>query len=183
VRAFADEAIHGAAGIYVVGAALVAPERVDDLRLDVRGLLLKKQLRFHWRDEGEGQRQRMLEWLASAEGLDVCAYIVNPFEPTRQDRARALCLKGLLWDLNEHQATHLVIESRQDHNDRIDQQLILDLRKSKVASEDLNYGFSRPIDEPLLWIADAVSSCVAAYVRNGAYADRLGGWPLAILTM
>lgn len=43
----------------------------------------------------------MREWIASADGLEVCAYIVNPFEPKRQDRARAMCLRGLLWELKE----------------------------------------------------------------------------------
>lgn len=46
MRGFADEAIHGSAGIYVVGAAIITPERVDDLRLGVRGILLNRQLRF-----------------------------------------------------------------------------------------------------------------------------------------
>ena len=108
---FVDESIRaGANGIYVIAAAIIAPSDSDHMRQDVRALLRGRQQRFHWRDESEAMRQRMLDHLTRLD-LDAIISVQEPVEPAKLERARALCLQRLLWELLDTDLEELVIES------------------------------------------------------------------------
>jgi hypothetical protein len=148
--AFIDEAMRQSGeGLYLVPAAVVVEERADGARYELRKLLLPRQVRFHWRDEGEPRRLQMLELIGGLRPR--ChAYVHQPTGRTRQVRARALCLHALLWDLKEAALDRLVIESQQDHNDRKDRQTIIRAQRAGIAPETLRYSFEGPKDEPML---------------------------------
>jgi len=82
-------------------------------------------------------------------------------ESMRQSHG-GLYLKALLWDAGRLGVDDLVLESRQEHNDQKDRQTIMWAQKAGWASADLRYGFARPRDEPLLWVADAMAGAVSA---------------------
>lgn len=175
MTAFVDESMRlGAGGLYVVAAVVVADD-VDIARQAARSVLVRRQQRFHWRNESEARRQVMLELMS---GLDIEArvYVREPIAPRRQAGARALCLNTLLWDLWQAGVDDLVLESRQVHADGADRRTILAAQRARRASPDLAYRFARAIEEPLLWLADALAGATSAHVADGAdYLDRLGG--------
>lgn len=181
MTAYVDESLRlTAAGLYLVAAAVVIDERADDARHELRKVLTGRQKRFHWNDAGEKQRSRMLETIHALEPA-IMAYACQPL-PKRQDRARALCVGSLVWDLRHLEVSHVVFESRQDHNDRKDANTIERARRAQTASPELTYAFSRPRDEPLLWVADALAGSISAQIAEGnsAYIEQL---PAKLLTI
>lgn len=167
-------------GLYLLAAAVFIDERADDARHQLHKVLTGRQRRFHWNDAGEKQRARMLGTIAALEPT-VIAYACAPL-PTRQDRARALCVGSLVWDLEQIDIGHVIFESRQDHNDRKDANTIERARRAKQAAPQLTYAFSRPQAEPLLWVADALAGAISAQVAeaNSAYIEQL---PTEMLTL
>jgi hypothetical protein len=170
---FVDESIQVSARLYVLSVALVLPQREESLRADLPRLLKPRQRKFHWRDESEQQRQRMLQWIASARGLALKTYVCDDLDGRKQDRARRRCMRSLLWDLTGRGVSALTFESRQPHNDQRDRRLILASQKAGQAPLGLRYDFAKPVDEPLLWIPDAVSCCTATHLREGTYAEHI----------
>lgn len=61
----------------------------------------------------------------------------------------------------------MVIESRQEHNDRKDRREILGAQRAGVASEGLRYRHARPKDEPLLWLPDALAGAIGTSIADG----------------
>lgn len=163
MNAFVDESIRlGEGGAYLVAAAVVTDVDLDQARRRVRSVIPHRQPRFHWRDESEPQRRRMLEAIVEL-GPTAAAYVCIP-TGRRQDRARALCLNRMLWDLKQLGATRVVFESREPHNDRKDARTIERAKRAGAAAADLEYAFRRPLEEPLLWIADALAGVASARV-------------------
>ena len=161
-------------GLYVVAAAVVA-EDLDDARAAARAVLLRRQHRFHWRVESERQRLRMLGALVDVAER-VMAYTCQPIPTSKQDRARAQCLKRLLWDLRDLDVDELVFESRDEHNDRKDRRTIVRAQNAQAAPKLLGYDFRRPQEEPLLWLPDAAAGAVAMQTAEGItrFAGLLG---------
>jgi hypothetical protein len=123
-----------------------------------RSVLLPRRRRFHWVGEEEQERLAMLGVMTALE-LPVFGYLRHSLGPGRdQDRARALCLKRLLWDLWQSDVGELVIDSRGNGGDQRDRRSIIQAQKSQGASPDLVYDFQRPRAEPLLWFADAAGA-------------------------
>jgi hypothetical protein len=161
MNAYVDESIRRSeSGIYLVAAAIVTDVDLDEARYRVRSVIGRGQPRFHWRDESEPQRRRMLEAIVEL-GPTAAAYVCVP-TGRRQDRARALCIGRMLWDLKELGARHVTFESRQPHNDRKDARTIERAKRSGTAAAELRYVFQRPLDEPLLWVADALAGVASA---------------------
>jgi hypothetical protein len=159
--AFVDESIRtGPSGVYLVAAAVVIPADLDRARRTVVSALLPNQPRFHWRNESELQRRVMLERVANLPAK-VLAYACRPV-PRRQDRARALCIDRMLWDFAELGVTKVTFESREEHNDRKDAFTIRNAQRAKRAPATLQYSFARPLEEPLLWLPDALAGAVIA---------------------
>lgn len=165
VTAYLDESLRqGPDGFYLV-AAVVLAQNTDEARNAVKDLLLRRQQRFHWRDETEAQRLRMLDRIAEL-GLPLFSYRC-PILP-RSERSRALCLNRLLWDLLDHDIDELVLESRGDANDQHDRQTVVTAQKAGRAPQDLVYRHERPEKEPLLWLPDAVAGAVASSLYDSA---------------
>lgn len=162
-----------AAGLYVVAAAVVM-DTPDKASAAAKEVLLPRQSRFHWRDELDRQRYRMLDCMLAAE-LAVYGYIRRSVPARGQERARALCLRRLLWDLQDAKVDEVVLESRHAA-DRRDRQTIVRAQKAGVAATGLKYRHAFPDSEPPLWLADAAAGAIAAHAaeENAAYLDRLG---------
>ena len=70
----------------------------------------------------------------------------------------------------------VVIESRQERNDRKDRQVLAALAAMDFDA-DFRYTHELPQNEPLLWVADALAGAVSADLagRDREYAARLAG--------
>ena len=154
--------------------ALIDEVDVEEARGATRSLLLPRSRRFHWNAEDVSQRRRMLATLrASVRNLRV--YACRPMPRTKQERARALCLNRLLWDLRDYAVERLVLESRQERNDRKDRLTIVRAQKACRAPA-LDYAFAKPVAEPLVWLADAGAGAAATELcgDDRGYLDTLG---------
>ena len=174
MTAYVDESLRqGHGSLYVVAAAVVTAEP-DAAREAARSVLVRRQPRFHWRNESEKRRRRMLEQMHGL-GVDARIYMCRPIAPRREAGARALCLNSMLWDLWHSDVDELVLETRQEHNDRVDRRTILAAQKAKRASPALAYRFDQPTTEPLLWFADALAGAASADAADGgSYLELLG---------
>ncbi|MGQ0432437.1 MAG: hypothetical protein ACT452_08535 [Microthrixaceae bacterium] len=174
MTAFVDESIRtGSDGFYIVAAVIVVGD-LEQGRDFARSLLLPGQVRLHWNEEGDRRRQLIVGALAEL-GAPSRVYVGRLGPDVRQARVRALGFNRLLWDLWSEGVDSLVIESRQEHNDRQDRRTILSAQRSRKASPTLTYSFARPSDEPLLWLPDVLAGAAAATVGGGYdYLARLG---------
>jgi hypothetical protein len=118
VLAFADESYRAASpGLFVLAAACVEQDAdLDFLRHELRSVRANGKAAFHWRDEDEPLRLAMLDLLASVGLADMTAVVASPLRPRRQERARAVCMRRLGWDLPQLGVNHLVIESRSNQD-------------------------------------------------------------------
>ena len=71
-------------GLYVVAAAVVT-EDLDRARSATRAVVPRRQPRFHWRDESERQRLRMIDALPEIAER-IMAYICRPIPGSKQER-------------------------------------------------------------------------------------------------
>lgn len=117
----------------MLAAAVVREDRRDEVRLGLRGLLLKGQDRLHWRDEDQPRRVRIATAIAD---LPVQSLVVVGARvvAARQERARRQALSRLLWELDRRQAEHLLLESRRDERDLHDVKAIGGFRNQQVLS-------------------------------------------------
>ncbi len=160
--AFVDESFRSSpTGLYLVAAAVVVDDQADALRARVRSVIPPKQRRFHWHDESDRLRFRMLQEIARLD-LVVLAHACRPATPVKQERARALCLQSMLWELHERKVGELVLESRQERNNVRDRATIAQTQRAGGAASDLRYRHAVPLTEPLLWVADAIAGTVSA---------------------
>jgi len=162
-------------GLYVVAAAVVMTDQ-GAARAAAGSVLLPGQRRYHWRNEDEAQRYRMLECMTELE-LPVRGYVRRSVDPKRLERARALCLRRVLWDLRRDGVDELVIESRHESSDRRDRLTIVRAQQARIASRSLLYEHRQPDGEPILWFADAAAGAIiaAAAGETDAYVERLVG--------
>jgi hypothetical protein len=85
-----------------------------------------------------------------------------------------------LADLEAAGVKRLVFESRQEARDTRDRQTIVTARKARLISRSLTHSFARPLEEPLLWIPDAIAGAVGAALveEDRSYVEHLpsGAW-------
>lgn len=161
-HAWVDESIYVGPPVgYYVLAAAVATLPCEEIRDDLRRLLLKNQRRLHWRDESARRQRRIADAVGSA---DVTAIVVvgAPLSPRRQERARRLCMERLLHELERLAVTQVWLEQRTSSLNARDMQMVIALRRSRTISAGLRVDFAQPVQEPMLWLPDAVAGIVRA---------------------
>lgn len=173
-----DEAMReGEDGLYLVTVVVV--ETATAAHELATSLLLPRQARVHWHAEGDERRRQLVERLAAA-ALNCTAYVSRPVSSRRHERARALCMGRLLWDLRDSAVDELVIESRQERNDRRDRRTIIAAQKAHRARPDLSYRHERPATVPMLWLPDIVAGAVAAHLTTSGE-DPLGRLSVSVV--
>lgn len=183
--AYVDESIRRAPpGLYLVAVVLIAHEDEEAVRHRVRATIPRRQPRFHWRDEGVASRRAMLATIGELAPIAMAYACEGPGR--RSDRARAKCVARMTWDLQGLSADHVTFESREDRNDRKDAQTIERAKRAAEAAPHLRYTFRRPLDEPLLWVADALAGVASAHIageRDGALLSVLPDGLMTIVTV
>lgn len=165
-HAFVDESVRG--GVYLVGAVIVAPERVHSLRRDMRSLLLPGQRELHMKRESE-RRQRLVAQRIVAAGVSTQLYVAA-LGPRRGADARAACVSRLVADLVDCRAERLVLDSRTSGQDKLDEGVIRGALGGHPHRRGLRYEHVHSETEPLLWIADVVAWC---HGRGGDWRRRI----------
>lgn len=173
--AYVDESVReNAPGVYVLAAAIVPDEHAPALRTALRDLLLPGEKRLHWHDESDQARSHLVKTLSSL-GIPAVVAVSTPMGRTRQERARALCLNQLLWELAQDDIAEIVLESRRQR-DSHDASTIGAAKRAKLCHPQVHFQHARPLDEPLLWLPDLFAGAVATE-RNGqpSYLAALAG--------
>lgn len=176
--AWVDESVHfgpAGAGFYVLAAAVGHPVAVEPTRAALRGLVPRPRRRLHWHGEDDATRRRMVALVARLDLVHVAVVQEVP-DPRKQERGRRKCLGRLLFELDQLEVGRVVMESRNDALDRRDLRMVRALRGSLAVSMDLRVEFASPLEEPMLWLPDAVAGVVreARWAGDRAMLDRLG---------
>jgi hypothetical protein len=175
--AFADESIRrvdAATSVYVLAAAVLTQGQCEPIREILRPLVRKGQGQLHWRDEDRSRREVISKYLADAD-MSSLVVLGAMMSPRKQERARRRLLGRLLYELDQRQVSHLILESRQTERDRHDVRAVGAFRNARQLSRRLVVSHGLPAQEPLLWVPDAVAGAVGDH-RCGepTYLDMLG---------
>ncbi|MFT4189643.1 MAG: hypothetical protein QM621_13835 [Aeromicrobium sp.] len=177
LHAWIDESVevsHEGPGFYILAASVTQPSAENSLRNGLRDLVFPGQPRLHWRDENSRRRDTIVTAISTMDLKHLA--VIAPAEAKRQERARRKCLERLLYELDQTQVVRCWLESRQPASDRRDHYMVETLRGSQTISDHLRVAFTTPLDEPLLWLPDAVAGMTLADQRAGTahWARRLG---------
>ncbi|PZF83083.1 hypothetical protein [Jiangella anatolica] len=146
---------------YIVAAAVIAADGVVGARQAMRGLLVGKQQRIHFKDEKPARKELII-----ATALDLCTDVRLYVCRTRHS-ARESCLQTMVPDLVDIGVDRLVLE-RDQSTVQLDKQVLYEATRKVGAA--LTYHHHTPHQEPLLWVPDAIAWCWAA---GGAWRQRV----------
>jgi len=129
--------------------------------LALRALREKRLVRLHWATESAKRRDLIAHAIAE---FDIAAIVAlgTPVHRPKQERARRCCLECLLYELEGFGVTQAWFESRTKAGDRRDRSLVDSARDKNLVSHKLTVDFARPLQEPMLWLPDAVAGAVTA---------------------
>lgn len=174
-RAFVDESYSTQNRHYLLAAAIVADEMLDEARDEIATLRRRHTAPFHWHAEHPLARLAMLR--AAAEStISRVAVVARPVPDRREERARAACLTTLLMHLTSRESpvNTVVFEARTTALNRRDAARIEGLRASRRVPAAVRYDFATK-SESLLWFADAIAGAAAAQASGDpTYAAELG---------
>ena len=177
-HAWIDESVHTqgpSPGFYLLAAAIEDSSAAEPTRGLLRRLTTSPTGRLHWNSETSATRQLVTRTIGT---LDVNhLVVVTEAENRRQERARRKCLQRLLFELDQRDVTRAWIESRQAAQDRRDQEMVEAMRGTGALHNTLRAHFAKPLDDPMLWIPDAVAGMTLAALRdhNHTWLDHLTG--------
>lgn len=161
IVAVVDESspVAGAGIAYLISTAIVV-EPIDAAAA-CRQVIGERVRPFHWHREGPKAREGMLE-LVNDRVIEVfCQYRSVP--RSGQVAGRRAILGSQLPMIEGAGVSHLIIESGDRHSDRRDRSTILDAFSDRTVPFQYDW---RTKDEPLLWIADAISGAVSEHLTG-----------------
>ena len=176
VIAFIDESILMKRNEVYVMAAVIADGDLDGHREAIRAVLPRsRRRRWHWHSEEHHDRCSMLDMMSSLDLRFVVSWSVLA-DHRRQERARSITLRRMLWEFRRLHVSTAVFEYRQPGLNRRDQNTIDHAVRSGHASGTLRYNFASSADEPMLWAADALAGTARAAVgeNDPDFLQRLG---------
>lgn len=165
---------HPVAGFYVLAAALFDgdEEQAREAMLELRAPMSPEKL--HWTQMGPKDRQQAVEVVSSLAGLHLVT-VGAPVPQRRQERARALSLRRLVFELHGAGVTRVMVEARPDNLNRRDVETVRAARHDLPRGTELHIEHKRGSAEPLFWIADIVAGAVRAERTGTAeYRSTLG---------
>lgn len=163
LHAWGDESIrsHGLdAPAYLLGASIVDTDDVDATR-DVLNTIHPGAKKLHWRDLDGARRDRVTSAIASLRAAHL-VIVGSPVALRRQERARAFCLRRLLWELDAQGVSRLSLEARPAELMRRDRRLVDALRAQRAIAPSFRVSHELPDQEPMLWVPDQVLGIVGA---------------------
>jgi hypothetical protein len=166
--AFVDESIRGQR--YWMGCVLVEARALTEVRAEVAGLVTRSG-RIHFHNESDAERADLLGIFAQ---LPIEAFVVTAQRQhgTSLPKARAVCLKAIVAELQARSVGRLVIESRQD-----DREDVATVTRARTRRPTLVFEHRMGPEEPMLWIADGVTWAAGAGARWRSLIEPiLSGW-------
>jgi len=137
---------------YIVACTFIDSHSADAARRVLRSLLLRGELRLHFKSERATRRAQLLSAMASLQTRSII-YVGNH---RRHSDSRRAALETLIDDAIALNAERLVLET-DDSTMAADRRIIASRLRS--APSTLRYEHLRAREEPLLWVSDAVAWC------------------------
>lgn len=152
-------------GYYLMAAVVVPDVHQAAIVSELRAMLPKGQRRWHFTAENDASRAKFVSRVAELQSLEVVAVAVAQETPDerKSEQARTRCLWGLLAALDERGVQSLVLEHRQEHLDRRDRREIENVKRAGFIVGTA-YRHDRPMEEPLLWLPDALAGAVGLHL-------------------
>jgi len=151
--AFVDESIRGRR--YLLGCVLIEARSLAETRRTMDDLRHARR-RIHFHNESTKRRREILSVLAELP-LTAVVHVSRVGHQRREFEARATCLAALVGRLQSEGVARLVIESRDDDRDDV-----AVIQRARVPQPRLVFEHRAPLDEPMLWVADAVTWAAGA---------------------
>lgn len=157
---------------YMVCAAIVSYDDIDNVREELLSLRLPGQIKVHWTDERDSRRRKIVETLARIESIQ--AIITHRSELNRKtERYRRKCLEQIYFELSDMDIHNVILESRDEAQNEKDIAHIVALQ-GRGQSTGIRLRHVRGGDDPLLWIPDAVLGAFnAAHLGEEKYWEQL----------
>ncbi|NGM17648.1 hypothetical protein GMI70_06540 [Eggerthellaceae bacterium zg-893] len=171
--AWGDESIRVGATppMYLLAATIIDPEeRLDDLK-EVKPRNAEK---LHWRDMTYQLQTKSLKVLTEVNH-DTIIVAGGPLPKKKQERARRKCLERLLLELQAFEVGKLVLESRNDKKNKEDIELLLSMRRKKLA-RSIDISHEEAGKEPRLWIPDQILGAYGDVLCDGQGVNRWRGY-------
>lgn len=152
-------------GVYLMAAVVVPDVHRAAITSELRAMLPKGQRRWHFTDESDASRSKFVSRIAELQELEVAAVAVAQETPDerKSERARTRCLWGLMAALDERGVRTLVLEHRQQRLDTRDRREIENVKRAGLLTE-ASYRHDRPMEEPLLWLPDALAGALGLHL-------------------
>ncbi len=163
--AYIDESLRVSHGLYILAGVIVADTEADHHRATLRALLLRGQIRLHWRDESSGRRSQLITAMAALRHTGAIVIATNT-APRRQERARRKCIERLLAELASRAVTTVVFERRHPDLDARDRTMIAALLRQQALPAAFLATWQQAVDEPLLWLPD-IAAGAASLAETG----------------
>ncbi|MBB5790585.1 hypothetical protein [Jiangella mangrovi] len=156
-----DESIRIDDRVYVLAACAFEEKDSDVARDTMRALEPRAGHRLHWHDRKPPDRHEAVKAVAQLSALHIVT-VGAPIDPRRQERARRQCLETLLFHLDAAGVEQVWLESRNAAADRRDIAAVDRFRARRVIGHAIRIDHARPLDDPLLWLADIVAGALGA---------------------
>lgn len=161
--AFADESYseaEGHHGFYVLAATVVSDQHVPSLRAHMLGLRPRPSVKkLHWKELEPKEKAAAVTAVATQDHIHVVT-IGAPVTPRRQERARAVCMRHLVYQLHTLGVSHLICEARTQQLDRADVRVVSNARYSLPKGTVFRVDHQAGALEPALWCSDVVAGAI-----------------------
>ena len=159
---------------YLICAAIIDSQDLEQVREELRPLLLPGQVKLHWTDERNSRRRKIVETLSGIDSMQ--AIITHQSEVSkRTERHRRKCLEQMYFELSEMHIHNVTLESRQEAQNKRDLAHIVALQ-GQGQSVNIRLQHVRGGDDPILWVPDAVLGALnSVHLGEEQYWEKLYG--------
>ena len=148
--AFVDESIRGQT--YYLCAVLISFERQSALRQQLRRISHQSgRRRIHFHSSSDRIRDSVIQHLIATTS-SVVLVRTQTEHGVSEEQARQFCMHQLIKALQDMKVQRVLIESRSDNT-----QDYLTIQKARLGGPTIDFWHLNPIDEELLWAADALA--------------------------
>lgn len=161
LHAWVDESMrvsNVAEPMYLMAAVVADPTECEPIREHLRALPHLGP-KLHWRELDARLKRTVIDRLA-AMNLPHLVVAATPLDHRKQERARALCLERLCWQLHLLGVSRVVLEARTASLNQRDHKLVVQLRGKKSLPAAVRVEIEQPSSEPMLWIPDQILGAV-----------------------
>ncbi|TWJ12050.1 hypothetical protein LX16_2797 [Stackebrandtia albiflava] len=156
---------------YIIAAALLDSGDCADARWAMEALGGKRK-RFHWKDATSKEREAAISTVSALPTLHLLV-ISSPLDRRRQERARAITLQRMLFELGVRGVTRVCLESRTERLNQRDMRSVDAAMINGSIDAGMQVQHELPRDDPLLWIPDIVAGAVGS-AEGPLYEDLTG---------